>query len=125
MNRRTSNPLAIILVLAIALTGGAALILGGTATPDVDAPFVAAPSGTTTVVGVVLAIDSGGLSDVRGFTLRTADGQVFEFSLAKLENGATFPPGHLAEHVATATPILVKYRDASGTLEAIRIDDAD
>lgn len=107
------------LVIAIALTGGAALILGGPATPDVDAP-----SGTLTVVGVVLAIDSRGLSDVRGFTLRTADGQVFEFSLAKLENGATFPPGHLAEHVATATPIRVTYRDASGTLEAIRIDDA-
>jgi len=119
VHRRTRNPLAIVLVLAIALTGGAALILGGTATPEVDAP-----SGTMTVVGVILAIDSGGLSDVRGFTLRTADGQVFEFGLAKLENGATFPPGHLAEHVATATPIRVTYRAASGTLEAIRIDDA-
>lgn len=123
MDRTARKLFAVVLVIAIALTGGAALILGGRGTPG-GTPHVAAPSGTMTVVGVVVAIDSGGLSDVRGFTLRTAEGQIFEFSLTKLENGATFPPGHLAEHVATATPIRVTYREASGTLEAIRIDDA-
>ncbi|MEJ7748158.1 MAG: hypothetical protein WKF56_02580 [Candidatus Limnocylindrales bacterium] len=118
MDRRTRSPLAVLLVAAIAVTGGAALILGGPAGRDPD-PSV----DLTAVVGVVQAIDSGGLADVRSFTLRTSDGRSLEFSLTNLAGGAGFPAGHLAEHQATSDPVRVWYRSNGGTLEAIRLED--
>ena len=82
------------------------------------------PAGTAAVTGVVVAVDSRGLGDVRGFTLRVPGGELLEFDLRALENGADFPPGHLAEHQATAAPVRVTYRMDGATRSAIRIEDA-
>jgi hypothetical protein len=82
------------------------------------------PSGTSEVTGVVVAVDSRGLGDVRGFTLRVPGGELLEFDLRALENGASFAPGHLAEHQATAAPVRVTFRMDGTTRLAIRLDDA-
>ncbi len=119
MDPRTRNLFLAALVIVIAVAGGAALLLGGSTPDDPDAP-----SGTVAAVGVVVAIDTGGLADVRGFTLRTGDGSLVEFDLSRLENGPEFPPGHLAEHQATAQPVWVWYRDEAGTRYAIVVRDA-
>lgn len=74
--------------------------------------------------GIIASIDSAGLDQVRGFRLRTSDGQVLTFVIGTLENGAEFPPGHLAEHFATASPILVYFRLQGGQLVVYRIEDA-
>jgi len=119
VDRRTRNAFAVILVVVIALTGGAAILLGG-GTPAVPSP----PADVPTVDGVVVGVDAKALTDVRSFDLRTTDGTVMTFGLAKLENGIQFPPGHLAEHQATATPIRVWYRDDAGSLHALFLEDA-
>ncbi|MGZ8514701.1 MAG: hypothetical protein ACXW4H_05745 [Candidatus Limnocylindrales bacterium] len=80
------------------------------------------PSQTET--GLVVAVDSSGLTDVRGFTIRTNDGRTVAFRIGVLENGAQFPPGHLLEHAATGVKVVVTYRRENGDLVAIRIDDA-
>ena len=77
-----------------------------------------------TETGVVIAVDSTSLTDVRGFTIRTADGRTVSFMVGELENGAEFPPGHLGEHMATAVPVLVTYRDESGERVVVRVEDA-
>jgi hypothetical protein len=77
-----------------------------------------------TETGVVIAVDSTSLTDVRGFTIRTPDGRTVAFRLGQLENGAEFPPGHLGEHMATAVPVLVTYRDESGERVVVRLEDA-
>ena len=119
MDRTTRNLFAVALVVVIAVTGGAALILSGSATTDPGAP-----PGTTDAVGVIVAVDSAGLGDVRGFTLREAGGALLEFSLEALENGDEFAPGHLVEHQATAERVRVWYREEGGRRLAILVLDA-
>ena len=63
-------------------------------------------------------------ADVRGFTLRRPGGELVEFSLRELQNGTEFPPGHLAEHRATAEPILVIFRTQDDERLATRLEDA-
>jgi len=104
-------------VLGLLVLAGLVLALGpgsqGSGPPD-------AP----TVDGVVVAVRSAGLSAVSGFSLRTNDGRVLEFGLAGLRNGTTFPPGHLAEHLATSQRIRVWYSTAGdGRLEALWLED--
>jgi hypothetical protein len=82
------------------------------------------PSGTSVATGIVVAVDSHGLGDVRGFTLREPGGNLLEFSLRALQNGTQFAPGHLAEHQATAQPVRVEYRMEGTERLAIRLDDA-
>ncbi len=118
MDRRTRNLFALALVVVIAITGGAALILGG-GTPRPSG----GPPGTTSVVGLVVGVDSGSLTDVRSFRLRTDDGQTLAFGLVDLENGVEFPPGHLAEHQLTGSRVRVWYRPGD-PLQAIRLEDA-
>ena len=77
-----------------------------------------------TETGLVVAVDSSGLTDVRGFTLRTDDGRTVAFRIGVLENGAQFPPGHLLEHAATGVRIVVTYRQENGERIAVRLDDA-
>ncbi len=77
-----------------------------------------------TETGLVVAVDSSGLTDVRGFSIRTNDGRTVAFRIGVLENGAEFPPGHLLEHAATGVKVVVTYRQESGERIAIRIDDA-
>jgi len=46
------------------------------------------------------------------------------FTLGPLENASQFAPGHLNEHVATAVPVLVTYRDDNGQRVVVRLEDA-
>ena len=82
------------------------------------------PGGTSVATGIVVAVNSRGLGDVRGFTLREPGGVTLEFSLRALQNGTQFAPGHLAEHQATAQPVRVEYRMEGTERLAIRLDDA-
>ena len=109
-----------VLVVVIAVTGGAALLLSDTSLLDPDGP---APPAL--VEGVIVGVDSAGLGDVRGFTLRQAGGQTLEFRLGELENAVEFPPAHLAEHQATAQPVTVIYRMEGKERFAVRLEDAD
>ncbi len=119
MDRRTRNLFALVLVVIIAITGGAALLLSDTSILDPDG----APD-TASVEGVIVAVDSAGLGDVRGFTLRQVGGETLEFRLGELENPTEFPPGHLAEHQATAQPVRVWYRLEGAERFAVRLEDA-
>ncbi|MCI0344209.1 MAG: hypothetical protein L0221_02035 [Chloroflexi bacterium] len=84
-------------------------------------PFVTSP-----VEGVVIAVDSAGLGDVRGFTLRpTSVPFAFSFVIGTLENAAEFSPGHLAEHQATSEPVRVYFRRTDdGEHVVYRLEDA-
>jgi hypothetical protein len=119
VDRRTRNLFAVVLVIVIAVTGGAAILLSSTSVLDPDGP-----PATTSVEGVIVAVDGSGLDDVRGFTLRRPGGEMLEFRLGELENGDEFPPGHLAEHQATAEPVVVYYRLEGDERFAVRLEDA-
>jgi hypothetical protein len=119
VDRRTRNLFALVLIVVVAITGGAALLLSDTSRIDPDGP-----PDTTAVEGVIVAVDSAGLSDVRGFTLRRPGGEMLMFRLGELENRDQFPPGHLAEHQATAAPVRVWYRMEGSERFAVRLEDA-
>jgi hypothetical protein len=114
MDRRTRNLFALALVAVIAVTGGASVLFSS-----------GGPGGNRqSVDGVIVAVDSAGLDQVRGFSLRTVGGETIDFAVGSLENGAEFPPGHLAEHQATAEPVRVSFVTEGETRVAVRIDDA-
>jgi hypothetical protein len=94
-------------------------LLACACTPVSQTPDVGSPA-----EGIVIAVDSSGLTDVRGFTLRTSDGQSFAFVLGTLENATEFPPGHLAEHQATSQPVRVSFRTEDGERVVYRLEDA-
>jgi hypothetical protein len=73
---------------------------------------------------VVVAVDAGSISDVRGFTLRLTGGTTIEFRIGALENPVEFPPGHLVEHIATGSEVTVTYRVVDGVPTAVRLADA-
>ncbi len=86
------------------------------------------PAGTmgplvSPVTGRLTHIDSEGLTKVTAFRLRTDDGREIDFEIGVLENGAQFPPGHLAEHMANASPVRVFFRDEGGHLVVYRLED--
>lgn len=109
---------ALILVLLVAAGCGSA-------SPTIAPTGAAAsPALSSPVVGIVTAVDSRSLGDVRGLTLRVPDGRQIQIAIGTLDNGASFPPGHLAEHIATAEPIRVYFRQESGGPVAYRIEDA-
>ena len=89
--------------------------------PDASASFEVPES---PIVGLVTAIDSAGLDQVKGFTLRASNGQDLKFVLGTLENATEFAPGHLAEHMAATDPVLVYFRPENGALVVYRLDDA-
>ncbi len=119
MDRRTRNLFALALIVVVVVTGGAALLLSDTSLLDPDGSPKA-----VSVEGVIVAVDSAGLADVRGFTLRRVGGEILEFRLGELENASEFPPGHLAEHQATAEPVRVFYRSEGGDRFAVRLEDS-
>jgi hypothetical protein len=120
VDRGTRRLFAVLFAGVILVTVAAALVLSGTGPDDADPP-----PGTTSMTGVVVAVDSAGLGDVDGFTLRRPGGELVEFGLSRLENGIDFPPGHLAEHQATAEPVRVWYLTEGEDRLAIRLEDAD
>jgi hypothetical protein len=112
--------LALAALLALVLVAGACGDTGSTTAPASGSlPPLVSP-----VTGVLTHIDSQGLSKVTAFTLRTADGRETRFQIGILENGDQFPPGHLAEHMANASPVRVWFRDdGAGNLVAYRLED--
>jgi hypothetical protein len=104
--------------LVVRSTFAAAIVAG---CGPMDLPTT--PTITSPVDGAIIAIDSAGLTDVRGFTLRSG-GVAYEFALGPLENPTAFPPGHLAEHQATSSPVRVYFRLDGGRRIAYRLEDA-
>ena len=90
--------------------------------PASGTPGVAVPA--SPIDGVLTHIDSTGLTQVTGFDLRTNDGQEIPFMIGTLENGDQFPPGHLAEHLATSSPVRVWFREDGSNLVVYRLEDA-
>ena len=74
--------------------------------------------------GIVVAVEASSLSDVRGFSIRTADGRTVDFRMGPIENATQFAPGHLAEHKVTLVPVRVTYVDEAGGPVAVRLEDA-
>jgi hypothetical protein len=74
--------------------------------------------------GVVVTVQATSLSDVQGFSIRTADGRTLDFRIGALENAASFPPGHLAEHRVSLAAVRVTFVDRDGAQVAVRIEDA-
>ena len=126
MDPRTRNAfvLAIMFVVGVTAAAAGALLLAGQAERG-SGPSRGSPTDAQQVVGVIVAVDSAGLTNVRGFTLRANGDTDMLFALDQLENGAEFPPGHLVEHQAAASPIRVWYRTEGGVNHAIRLEDAE
>jgi hypothetical protein len=120
VDRTTRTAFAVVLVAILILGGGAVALLGASGGGNATTP----PPDTIEVVGVIVAVDSAGLGDVRDFTLRLDGGAQLTLGLDALENGTEFPPGHLAEHQATSQPVRVWYREVDGQAQAIRLADA-
>jgi hypothetical protein len=121
VDRRTRNLFALVLVLVIALTGGAALVLSEVR-PAVEVPDDGPDR--SFVTGVVVKVDSRSLTDVRSFTLSNGY-TVFDFQVGELENADEFPPAHLLEHQATAQPVRAYYHLEDGVRFATRLEDAE
>ena len=102
--------LGLIVVVVIAVAFGASTVLGG--------------PGRQVETGIVVSVEATSLSAVRGFSIRTVDGRTVDFRIVSIENAATFPPGHLAEHKVSLVPVRVTYVDRNGAHEAVRIEDA-
>ena len=114
--------LAATLLLAACAGAGSTASASAPASPPEASSGSAAP--VSPVEGIVLTIDSQGLTQVHGFTLRTKAGDVMTFSIGQLDDPTQFPPGHLAEHQASALPVRVYFRDVGGTLVVYRLEDA-
>ena len=117
MDRRTVRFFLLVLAAIVALAVGAA-VLGG------RSPASVRPTDAPTVDGIVVGVDSAGLGNVSGFSLRTDEGRTLKFGLSALRDAVQFPPGHLGEHVANAVRVRVWYRDAAGRLDALWLEDA-
>ncbi|MFL5779042.1 MAG: hypothetical protein ACJ761_08885 [Chloroflexota bacterium] len=117
MERRSAR--FVVLVL-----GPLLLIVGALAMAGRSAPSGSLAPDVAQLDGVVVGVESQGLDRVGAFTLRAADGRTIRFRIGVLENGAQFPPGHLAEHQATAQKVRVTYRTEGSDLVAYRLEDA-
>jgi hypothetical protein len=114
---RTVRFFLFVLAAIVALAVGAAA-LGGRGQAPVR------PTDAPTVDGIVVGVDSAGLGNVSGFSLRTDDGRTLKFGLAALGDAVKFPPGHLGEHLANSVRVRVWYRDSAGRLDALWLEDA-
>jgi hypothetical protein len=117
VDRPTRTLFALLFAAIIIATALAAILLS-------EPAQIALPPGTPEMTGVVVAVDSAGLGDVRGFTLRRPGGELVEFSLRELQNAMDFAPAHLPEHQATAEPVRVWYRMDGAERLALRLADA-
>jgi hypothetical protein len=81
------------------------------------------PAVPSPLVGVVVAVDSAGLGQVRGFTLRTSDG-TYGLTLGPLENATEFSPSHLTEHMLSSEPVRAYVRTEGNEAIVYRLEDA-
>lgn len=112
--RPAGVPRLAILIAAVA----AVVVLAVAATTILGGP------GRQVETGIVVAVQATSLSDVQGFSIRTADGRTVDFRVGTIEDAATFAPGHLAEHKVSLVPIRVTYVDDGGSHLAVRLEDA-
>lgn len=105
------------IVVVLAIAGFQSGILGPGRSPAAS-DLLASP-----VTGVVVAVDSPSLGQVRDFVLRLADGSTVTLAVGQLENATKFPPSHLVEHMASSQPIRAYYRLENGTPVAYRLED--
>jgi len=138
MRRRMGAWRGIVAVLAVSAVAGC----GGSGAPSVGAsplPSVTAvasatavPSAaavasaalpTSPVSGIITNVRSAGLDKVLGFTIRTTSGDLVTFVVGRLDDPATFPPGHLAEHQASLQPVTVYFTVVAGQLVVYHLAD--
>jgi hypothetical protein len=105
------------LVAAIAVSVVALLWLTGPKPETPDLP-------QSPVEGVVVAVESAGLGQVSGFTLRGSGGRSYVLKLGSLENAAEFSPSHVTEHMASSEPVRAYYRLEGGQPVVYRLEDA-
>lgn len=114
-SRPASGGVRIILLIAavvavVAGAFGAATIVGG--------------PGRQVETGIVVAVQATSLTNVEGFSIRTAEGRTVDFTITTLENAATFPPGHLAEHRVSLARVRVTFVADGAANRAVRVEDA-
>jgi hypothetical protein len=128
---------AVLLAGALAVSVGACSP-GATPTPaptaaptDSPAPSdtgSAAPAASSApdspVAGVVTAVDTDAAGNVKGFTLKTNDGDTITFVLGQLDNTSDFPASSLQDHETSATPIFVFFNSQNGQLVVYHLEDA-
>lgn len=78
--------------------------------------------GRQEITGVVVRVDSQGLTEVTGFTLKAGD-RLYDIAV---DPGITysFPLDHLNAHKASAQPVTVVVERRAGRLHALQITDA-
>ncbi len=114
-SRLASGRARIVLLIAavaavVGVAFGAATILGG--------------PGRQVETGIVVAVQATSLTNVEGFSIRTADGRTVAFRITSLENAATFPQGHLAEHKVSLAIVQVTFIADGAVNRAVRVEDA-
>ena len=85
------------------------------------AALAACGESTNEVTGVVSEVDSAGLTDVNGFTVRSQD-ETFDF-VVDSNTELSFPPAHLNEHRISGEPVRVTYEERDGELYAVSVED--
>ena len=102
-----------------------AIVALAIAAAAIGIPVVAWVNRTETACGVVVGIEQASITQVTGFSLRTADGVVTSYAVVPARLGpGSFEPGHLREHRALATPICVTVHPLDSPLVALDLRDA-
>ncbi len=93
---------------------------------ELRAAFDAVAPTSGSAEGIVIAVDQPSITKVNSFTLRTDAGEALVFGVGTLDltNGG-FNAGHLREHMATGTGIVVDFTLIDGKRVANRLTDAD
>jgi hypothetical protein len=85
----------------------------------------ACSSSQLTATGVVIQVTGTSPSAISSFLLHTADNQVLTFMVGPVTfDQKSFPPEHLREHQALASPVVVTYEVQDGKNVALKLADA-
>jgi len=85
----------------------------------------ACSSSQLTATGVVIQVTGTSPSAITSFLLHTADNQVLTFVVGPVTfDQKSFPPEHLREHQALASPVIVTYQVQDGKNVAVKLADA-
>jgi hypothetical protein len=80
------------------------------------------PDAPDQVTGVLTDVESFGIGDIRGFTIKDGS-DTFEINIdPEVEYG--FDLGHLQEHLSGSLPVTVELEERDGVLYALSIEDA-
>ena len=93
---------------------------------ELRAAFDAVAQVSGSAEGVVIAVDQPSITTVNSFTLRTGAGEELVFGVGTLDlTDGGFNAGHLREHMAIGTGIVVDFTVIDGKRVANRLTDAD